>query len=153
MTWTYDGTPGSSDRDAVRFLIGDTDTNDQLVTDEEIAWLLTSEANVYLAAAAACNAIISGQRLTDKQIDGLRVSGNQRIQAYRALAADMRARSMTTAQPFGGGISISDKIARDDDTDVRTPAFSLGQFDNPAVGAQPGDGDRHVSAYSTDSGL
>ena len=39
MAWTYSGDPSSSARDAIRFLVGDTDTNDQLVTNEEIAWV------------------------------------------------------------------------------------------------------------------
>lgn len=57
MTWTYTNTPGSVPRDAVRFLSGDTDTTNQQVSDEEIAWLLTEwNADVYLAAAAVCDA-------------------------------------------------------------------------------------------------
>ena len=38
MTWTYSGDPATNARDSIRFLVGDTDTNDQLVSDEEIAW-------------------------------------------------------------------------------------------------------------------
>ena len=38
MTWTYSGDPATNARDAIRFLTGDTDTNDQLINDEEIAW-------------------------------------------------------------------------------------------------------------------
>ena len=32
--WTYSGNPAASDKDAVRFLVGDTNTSDQLVSDE-----------------------------------------------------------------------------------------------------------------------
>jgi hypothetical protein len=33
MTWSYSGDPSSSSTDAVRFLVGDTDTNDQLISN------------------------------------------------------------------------------------------------------------------------
>ena len=38
MVWSYSGNPADSAVDAVRFLTGDTDTNDQLLDNEEIAW-------------------------------------------------------------------------------------------------------------------
>ena len=54
MTWTYTGDPNVSDRDKIRFLIGDTDTNDQLVNDEEIEWALTEAGSIYQAAHDLC---------------------------------------------------------------------------------------------------
>ena len=55
MAWNYTGNPASSNMDAVRFLIHDTDPGDQKLQDEEINWLLTEEGqNVYRAAAMAC---------------------------------------------------------------------------------------------------
>ena len=40
MTWTYDNTAlATSDKDAVRLIIGDTDTNAQLLANEEITWI------------------------------------------------------------------------------------------------------------------
>lgn len=55
MTWTYSNNPAGSDRDKVRFLIGDTDTTNQLVTDEEINWMLSEANNApYMAAANLC---------------------------------------------------------------------------------------------------
>jgi hypothetical protein len=58
MTWTYSGDPGSSSRDEVRFLIQDTDTNDQLLSNEEIDYLLTSYGDPYSAAVAAVVSLI-----------------------------------------------------------------------------------------------
>lgn len=58
MTWTYSGNPGASDRDEVRFLIQDTDTNDQLLSNEEIDYLLTSYVDPYSAAVAAIVSLI-----------------------------------------------------------------------------------------------
>lgn len=57
-TWSYSGNPSNSNRDACRFVIGDTDVNNQLVTDAEIDWLLAEwENNIYTAGAEACVAI------------------------------------------------------------------------------------------------
>lgn len=57
MTWNYTGNPSGSDRDAVRFLVGDTDSDDQLIADEEIAYLLTVYPEAPHAATAAARAI------------------------------------------------------------------------------------------------
>ncbi len=58
MTWTYSGDPGDSALDEVRFLIQDTDTDDQLLSDEELAYLLTSYQDPYSAAVAAVVSLI-----------------------------------------------------------------------------------------------
>lgn len=57
MTWTYSGDPSDSDKDAVRFLVGDTDTTDQLISDEEIAYLLVVHNGPGMAAVGAARAI------------------------------------------------------------------------------------------------
>ena len=60
MAWTYSGNPGSSTRDEVRFLIQDTDTNDQLLSDEELDYLIAAYAgDAYGAAIAAVIALIA----------------------------------------------------------------------------------------------
>ena len=58
MTWTYSGDPGSSELDEVRFLIQDTDTDDQLLSDEELTYLLDSYGDPYSAAIAAVVSLI-----------------------------------------------------------------------------------------------
>lgn len=60
MTWSYGGDPANSSTDRVRFLCGDTDTNNQQVTNEEISFLLSEfNSDSYLAAAGACEAMAS----------------------------------------------------------------------------------------------
>lgn len=39
MSWTYSGDPSNSDLDETRFTIGDTDTDSQILTDEEVLYL------------------------------------------------------------------------------------------------------------------
>lgn len=60
MTWTYSGNPGSSTRDEVRFLIQDTVTSDQLLSNEEIDYLITAyDGDAYAAAIASIVALIA----------------------------------------------------------------------------------------------
>jgi len=58
MTFTYID-PSSGNRDKVRFLIGDTHSADYHMTDEEIAYLLTTWVDVYSAAIAGAEIIAS----------------------------------------------------------------------------------------------
>lgn len=51
MTWTYSGDPSTSDKDNVRFTIGDTEVDMPQMTDEEINFALnTSDASVSRAS-------------------------------------------------------------------------------------------------------
>lgn len=58
MTWTYSGNPGSSLLDEVRFLIQDTNEDDQLLSNEELQYLLDSYGDPYSAAVAAIVSLI-----------------------------------------------------------------------------------------------
>jgi hypothetical protein len=92
VTWTYSGDPASSLRDQVRFLIGDTDTDDQLISDEEIAYLLTqSSDDVYQAAYEACYTIGSkfARLATSKSVGDLSLSFSDRSQSFFQVAARM----------------------------------------------------------------
>ena len=57
-TWSYSGNPQNSLLDACRFVIGDTNSENQLLMDAEIIWLLNQwEDNIYSAGAEGCVAI------------------------------------------------------------------------------------------------
>jgi hypothetical protein len=92
VTFTYSGDPSSSTRDAVRFLIQDTDTTDQLMQNAEIQWLLDSaNDSVYQAAHDACYALASRfNRLANetKQVGDLSISTTYvaKASAYREMA-------------------------------------------------------------------
>jgi hypothetical protein len=59
MAWTYSGNPGASTLDEIRFLIGDTDSTDQLLSNEEINYLFGVYQDAYAAAVASVVALIS----------------------------------------------------------------------------------------------
>jgi len=87
-----------TDKDKVRFYIGDTDTNDQLLQDEEINFLLTETSNILLAASHAAKALAAKfSRQADKTVGDLRISLSQKAQTYMALAADLEIRALTSS--------------------------------------------------------
>jgi len=147
VTWTYGGDPAANARDAIRFLIGDTDTTDQLLTDEEIAWVNTESSGtstgttaLYDAAYRCCLTIASKlAREADKQIGDLSVSMSQRAKAYREQAASLKelsGREGGVPIPYAGGITISDKEVDEENSDLFRSWFSSGQFENVRDGGR-----------------
>lgn len=123
MTWTYTD-PSTSNRDAVRFAIGDTDSTDPLVTDEEIAYLLTSLGSVASAAVAACEHLaMKFAREVDRQVGNLRLSSSQRSKQFAELAVMLRRRFAVTGIPYAGGLSIAGKLTNAADSDRVKPRF------------------------------
>ena len=133
MTWSYSGDPSSSDRDQVRFLIFDTDTNDQLLSNEEADWLLSQNSNIYMAAASAAEAIAAKfAKDISRSVVGISATPGGRADFYLELAERLRAQVASTnkhAQVFAGGLTVDGKEALDDDSDAVQPAFKSGQFD------------------------
>lgn len=88
MTWTYSGNPATSALDEVRFLLGDTDTGDQLLSNEEITYLLGKYADSHQAAAEASRAVAAKlSRLADKEVGDLKVKLSQKASHYANLAS------------------------------------------------------------------
>jgi hypothetical protein len=132
VTWTYSGNPSSTTRDEVRFLTGDTDTNDQLVTDEEIAYAVAKAPEPALAAARVCDAIAAKfARQADASAGDVSESASQKAAAYRTLATELRTQAGALALPVFGGITQAEKQTLDEDTGAVQPSFRIGQDDNP----------------------
>lgn len=128
MTWTYNPSQ-TTDKDIVRFKIQDTDTNDQLLSDEEIAAVLTQTGSVNAAAIASAEAIARkfARLATSKSFSTgqrtMTVSYADRVTAYQSLAADLRKQTARAVSPYLGGQSITEKDTINDDTDRTTPKF------------------------------
>lgn len=134
MTWSYDPEI-STTRDAVRLHLGDTDTNTQLLSDEEIDYALMVQAQPLLAAANLASSLAARfAREVDKSVDGDSISSSQRFEHFNKLAEQLReeaTRSGVTAtgMPFAGGISYTDKEARELDADRVPTAVRIGVHD------------------------
>lgn len=122
MAWTYDGTLDTNG-EKVRLLIGDTDTNDQQLTDAEISYFLTEAgSNIRLAAILSVEALIAKYaRQVDTSIGDLRVGASKKVANYEALLTRLRMRQLTEATPWAGGQTIADKQTYEEDTDLVTP--------------------------------
>lgn len=142
MAWSYDtsslGTSTAAERlNSVRLLVGDTDTNDQQLQDEEITFALTqSSDNIYNAAVWSANAIASKySRLVTTELDGaLRADYSDLARNYRQLATQLREDGRRfSGGALGveaGGISISDINAARNETDRPQPFARSDRFEN-----------------------
>lgn len=132
MTWTYNSSNlSNSSKDAVRLWTGDVSSGDQLLSNEEINYILNNvTANVILASAECCELIAASfARKADTQNEGLAVKASQRAQAYERRAKELRARRFANASIFVGGRSVATKNTREKDSDYVQPAFTRGQDD------------------------
>ncbi len=134
MTWLYSGNPATSNKDAVRFLIGDTNTTDQKLQDEEINYLLTvygtpamaaAESLEQLARRMAQSAEFAIGRYRESLVEGATLL-NQKARELRQQAGAIGAKGI-----YAGGISRTDKDAQELDTDRVQPAFARDQHAHP----------------------
>lgn len=108
MTWSY--ADPSNAKDEVRWLVGDTDTNDQQISDEEIAYVLTVHVKVtgvvnYIAAAVVADAIASKYaRKRQRQLGSLSASDQQMFDHYVQKAEELRLMAATGGRGLRGGI-------------------------------------------------
>lgn len=106
MAWTYSGNPASSALDEVRFLSGDTDSTNQQISNEEIAYLLGEWNNSsYTSAAFACEAIAgkySSRSDSSRSVGDLSISTQFGASAKTFLerAARLRSTAMRVNPPF-----------------------------------------------------
>ncbi len=129
MAWTYTNDPANIPRDAVRFLSGDNDEDNQQASDEEIAFLLTeSNDDRYLAAAGVCEAAAgkaarNGE--TSKRVGDLSISYEYAEQSKAWLAKAESLRSQAARQK-----PATPRFYTNDDGDVfGRMKFSVGMDD------------------------
>lgn len=146
MSWSYDpnnlNTTTSAGRiNTVRLLVGDTDTTDQLVQNEEITFALSQTGdNVYYAAVWICRAIAAKfSRMVTTTLDGaLSANYSDKAKQYNQLAVQVEAQGKkTSGKALGvsaGGISVAAMDLANATTDRVTPAFGVTQFDNVEAG-------------------
>jgi len=130
MTWTYSpASVAASPMMQVRYLVGDTVATDPLVQDEEINFSLSQRPSIYGAAAMVCRSLSARlSREADTVDKDLRTTLSARATAFSRRAAEYenKAVSRSGAKPFAGGLSIADKINRENDPDRVQPGFVLG---------------------------
>lgn len=124
MTWSYSGDPSQSELDQVRFVIGDTDSGDQLLSDEEILWLISARGSASLGAPYAAEAIaakLARESDSSKSVGDLSLSQSlsARSQKFYALADRLHSQAGNYDPPVVWS-----------NNDALGPEFYVGQFDN-----------------------
>jgi len=122
----------STDPDKVRLRIGDTDSEEVLLSNETITALLTIRNDVVLTSIDCIEAILGKfAREIDRQALGLGGPRSQKTTHYQALLKELRAEAArgSTGVFFGGG-SIAEKESIRNDSDAPLAPFRLDQFKN-----------------------
>lgn len=133
MAWSYGGDPLNSPRDAVRLLIGDTDSSDKLLLDGEIDYFLAKYNNAPLNSAIRCiEAVIAKfSRLANEKVGQVSIDFSQKAKGYAAMLVQLRQRlAIEGGFPYAGGISRLDKAINVADADRVKPDFTKQMMDN-----------------------
>ena len=142
MAWSYDPTNLDTTTSAgrlntVRLLVGDTDTTDQQVQNEEIVFALTETNNNIYAASSWIARTIASQysRRVNTTLDGALSADYTDLAAqYFKLAEDLEYRGKTNGAVLGvaaGGLTISDINAVRANTNRVEGSFRRDRFRNP----------------------
>ena len=137
MAWSFNAGLGT-EKDWVRFLIGDTNSSRQLVNDETIEAVLGAEPNRYVAAAEIAEylarALTAGGALEDRKVGETRIR-YRRTADLLILAARLRLRGSAHMKPSAGGVYQTETNTYNSDTTLDRQQIGKGMFDNPAVGS------------------
>ena len=130
---TYDGDP-QSDRDKVRHLIGDTDKNAPILTDEEVQFHIELYGNIFKSARSACIAIVAKFACqVDESVGRVKLNLSQRVTHFRQLAKDLKTEhsAVRSISPYLGGQSKANKQTRELNDDRVEPFFTRRTHDHP----------------------
>lgn len=140
MTWTWSGDPKTSDLDEIRFYIQDTDLTFQLLSDEEITFLIDTYLPQFghpLAVAAMACEVIAAKfaRQVDTSADGVSVALGQLQQRYNDLAQSLRDQYKVIGS--GNLAAALDAMFSDVSVfEIEPLVFGVGFMDNYRAGQQ-----------------
>lgn len=133
----------------VRFLTGDTDSDDQKLSNENILFSIQQANNNIYKAAAICARALAARYASevDTKFESISSDYSQLRTNYLDLAKrlDVQARKYGSVDadgnpvapigaPMAGGLTYSDIDAADEDVDRVDPVFRQDQFANPPRG-------------------
>ena len=132
MAKTYSGDPSKSNRDRIRFEVGDTIMEKALLSDEEIDALFVAEgSNVYRTCARLCEGLAA--RFSRDEIVRTGSYSTERggiSGRYEALAKVFRAKAVTSAGFRIPSLSEATKETHEEDTDIPQPSFYREMHEN-----------------------
>jgi hypothetical protein len=137
VAFTYSGDPTTSTRNAVRFLLNDTNSADVLFSDAELDYLIAEWVDVYEICRAACETLVARfSRLADstsKSVGDISVSESYTAKSkqYQDLANSFLQRRMRKTPPTVWANADSLKSTNDRTVADYNTDFFTGQHDNP----------------------
>jgi hypothetical protein len=133
MAWSYSGDPASSTRDTIRFMIGDTDTSDQLLNNAEIDYYITLHGtNSRIASESARAVAAKFARNMSRAVGGLQADFAAKYRQYMELADNLlKKEESEPTSPFLSGWNRVDKDDRFDNPDREPINGRKGVMDNP----------------------
>ena len=139
MAFTYEGNLADSQKDQVRFLVGDTDDEEYFLEDDEITWLISQwihKGSIYYVASLAAEAISAKfAREVNVNSDSQTVSTSELQSKYLELAARLMRQHETLLT--GGGVDMGGVLAGEQpDPTVLSPAFGTAMHDFVEAGNQ-----------------
>jgi hypothetical protein len=134
------GDPSTGDKDAVRFLLGDTTTPGHLLEDGEITWALGRwkpiyDSVEYVASVLADNIAARYAQEASYSADGVSISLGPVGDQFRALAASLRSQHKSLfvgGSPDVGGITPYEQRSQD----IKNFSFGTGMHDDISAGQQ-----------------
>lgn len=127
----YGGT--TSNNDTLKFLVGDLSTSSasEYISTGKCAQLISMFGSVRAAAPHAARAIAARfADEADKRVGDLSIAASQKAKAFMDLARSLERQVATAAQPYGGGLSVSERNAARTDSDRILPQFTVGMHDS-----------------------
>tara|TARA_R110000782_G_scaffold10038_1_gene31595 strand:+ start:115 stop:570 length:456 start_codon:yes stop_codon:yes gene_type:complete len=142
MAWSYNPadlntTTAAGRLNVVRLLVGDTNTVDQQVQDEEVTFALSENGNnVYYSGAWTSRAIASkySRQVTTELSGALKAQYSDLAKQYKVLADSLEYQGKTSGAAVGilaGGITESGIKAVREDTNRIEGSFRRDRFKNP----------------------
>lgn len=102
MAWTYSGNPADSEKDKYRFMLGDTDEEEPVLTDEEIEFVIAEYSNENIRLYQLFDkAAIYFARQIEFKIGPIMEKPHDRLEFFKAKAIEYykKAYGVTTAIP------------------------------------------------------
>ena len=130
MSFSYDETKLSVELNKIRLWLGDTDEDDILLQDEEIAYVQSDNTSFLRRAAACCRLICAKlSKRVDYKLSLLSEKASVLYDRYKSMAERFEGMSSQTF-PWSSSVRVSDHDAVKDDESLMKPKFTKGIMDN-----------------------
>lgn len=130
MTFSYDETALGVELNRIRLELGDTDADDVLLLDEEIAQVQSEQDTFYKRVATCCRLICSKiARRVNYKLSLLSEEASILYERYSKMEKEYSAKASFN-HPWIGSIKTDLKDVNESDTSLVKPRFKRGQMDN-----------------------